>query len=424
MVKRVLVLGSTGSVGQQSLDVLSRLGKTHRVVGLSAHSSVAALAAQAAVVRPEAVCLADADVESGAWADALTAAGGSPPDCTLLTGAEGLVELVRVTRPDVVICSITGAAGLPSTLAAAESGAVVALANKESLVLAGHLVRAACAASGSVLVPVDSEHSAIAQCLRGDRAEDVRRIVLTASGGPFRGRTRADLAKVTVEQALKHPSWEMGPRITIDSATLMNKGLEVIEACHLFDVPVSQVDVVVHPQSIIHSMVEFVDGALLAQLSPPDMRLPIRYALGFPHRVPTPEPPVDFRALSGLHFEDPDRETFRCLALAERAAREGGLAGTILNAANEVAVDAFLERRLPFLDIPTVVEAALDHFLTDDQLTDTGPGTQLGPDLASILETDANVRRFARETLPAPTEAIDQDPAGTAAEAPPHQPTP
>ena len=216
----------------------------------------------------------------------------------------------------------------------------------------------------------------------------MRRIILTASGGPFRGWDSAALAGVTIEQALKHPSWDMGPRITVDSATLMNKGLEVIEACHLFDVSVDKVDVVVHPQSIVHSMVEYVDGALLAQLSPPDMRLPIRYALGYPSRLPSPQGPADLNRLNGLTFETPDRETFRCLALAERAAREGGLAGTVLNAANEIAVEAFLAGRLPFQEIPDVVQDALDSF-----------PAQLDPGLQSILETDAAVRIHATSIL-------------------------
>ncbi|MCB9899153.1 MAG: 1-deoxy-D-xylulose-5-phosphate reductoisomerase [Planctomycetes bacterium] len=383
MVKRVLVLGSTGSVGTQTLDVLSALATSHRVVGLAARRSADLLSRQAHATRPEAVCLVD---------EAAASALDLPDGCARLHGADGLVELVERTRPDVVVCAVTGAAGLPSTLAAAETGAVVALANKESLVLAGHLVKRAVQRSGGTLVPVDSEHSAIAQCLAGEDRGGVRRLVLTASGGPFRGRTRAELREVTVAQALRHPSWEMGPRITIDSATLMNKALEVIEACHLFDVPQELVHVVVHPQSIVHSMVEFVDGAVIAQLSPPDMRLPIRYALGYPSRVPSGQPPVDFTRLPTLTFEQPDRETFPCLALGERAARAGGLAGTILNAANEITVEAFLSGRLPFLEIATLVGEALDRF----------PSTP-DPDLPTILETDAAVRRHVASRLPQPT---------------------
>ncbi|MHC5210029.1 MAG: 1-deoxy-D-xylulose-5-phosphate reductoisomerase [Planctomycetota bacterium] len=376
----MLLLGSTGSIGRQSLDVLSGLTDTHTVVGLSACTSAGQLSEQAASYRPEAVCLV-----REASADALDL----PPGCRSLAGAEGLVELVQATTPDLVICAITGAAGLPSTLAAAESGATLALANKESMVLAGHLVKAACRRSGSALIPVDSEHSAIAQCLAGHEPAGVRRLVLTASGGPFRGWTADQLQDVTPEQALKHPSWEMGPRITIDSATLMNKALEIVEACQLFDVPPERVDVIVHPQSVIHSMVEFVDGAILAQLSPPDMRLPIRYALGYPDRLPSGTPPVDLAALSGLAFEEPDRQTFPCLALGEQVARSGGLAGCILNAANEVAVDAFLARRLPFSSIPTVVADALERF-----------ENRPSPDLAMLLETDRRVREHAASLIP------------------------
>jgi 1-deoxy-D-xylulose-5-phosphate reductoisomerase len=380
MVQRVLLLGSTGSIGRQSLDVLAGLTDTHRVVGLSAATSVQRLGQQAGAFLPEAVCLADAR-----GADALEL----PPGCRLHTGPDGLVSLVETTAPDLVICAITGAAGLPSTLAAAQGGATLALANKESMVLAGHLVKAACRRSGSVLVPVDSEHSAIAQCLAGHEPRGVRRLVLTASGGPFRGMTAEQLHDVTPEQALRHPSWEMGPRITIDSATLMNKALEIVEACQLFDLPAERVDVIVHPQSVVHSMVEFVDGAVLAQLSPPDMRLPIRYALGYPARLPSGAPPVDLRALSGLTFEEPDRETFPCLGLGERVARAGGLAGCVLNAANEVAVDAFLRRRLPFTSIPSVVADALDTF-----------ENRPSPDLATLLETDHRVREHAAALIP------------------------
>ncbi|RKY21935.1 MAG: 1-deoxy-D-xylulose-5-phosphate reductoisomerase [Planctomycetota bacterium] len=384
MVRRVLVLGSTGSVGRQALDVLDGLELSHRVVGLSAATSARLLSQQAAATGAEAVCLTETQAASG-----LSLPGG----CRLFTGAEGLLELLEATRPDVVVCSITGAAGLPSTLAAAEAGADLALANKESLVLAGGLVKAACARSGARLLPVDSEHSAVFQCLQGEHAAGVRRIVLTASGGPFRGYSAEQLAAVTVEQALDHPCWDMGPRITIDSATLMNKGLEVVEACHLFDVGPELVDVVVHPQSVVHSMVEFVDGAVMAQLGPPDMRLPIRYALGFPERIASGAGPVDITSLSGLTFETPDPETFPCLGVGYRIAREGGLAGAIANAANEVAVGAFLEGRLPFNAIPVLVDGALDQHRARE-----------APDLPSILAMDAEVRATtaAAIELPAP----------------------
>ncbi len=376
MTKRVLVLGSTGSVGQQALDVLSGARDSFRVVGLSAHSSADLLASQAAAHAPVAVCLVEERPVS------------VPAGCQVLHGADGLVELVRRTEPDVVIGAITGAAGLASTLESARSGAHLALANKESLVLAGDLVKAACARSGSELLPVDSEHSAIAQCLAGASHGGVRRLVLTASGGPFRGRTREDMADVTIEQALNHPSWEMGPRITIDSATLMNKALEIVEACHLFDVGADSIEVVVHPQSVIHSMVEFVDGSIVAQLGPPDMRVPIRWALAWPQRMESGHPPVDVASLGQLTFEEPDREAFPCLDLGVRVAREGGLSGCVLNAANEIAVDAFLAGRLPFLAIPTVVTDAMDTF-----------GHPSAPDLETILEMDGRVRRYAEERL-------------------------
>ncbi len=382
MSLRVLVLGSTGSVGTQSLDVLTRLRNSHRVVGLAASTSAAALSAQAATWQPEAVCLSDPSRVSEL---------DLPAGCRSFSGPQGLVDLVDATAPDIVICAITGAAGLPSTLAAADRGCRLALANKESMVMAGPLVKRACARSGASIVPVDSEHSAIAQCLAGQDRAGVRRLILTASGGPFRGRTLEQMQNVTVAQALRHPSWEMGPRITIDSATLMNKALEVVEACQLFDMPPDQVDVIVHPQSVIHSMVEYVDGAVLAQLSPPDMRLPIRYALGGTCRVSSGAPPVDLQALTGLSFEAPDRRNFPCLVLGERVARSGGLSGTILNAANEVAVAAFLDGRLPFTSIHDVVEDALD-VLFDPSVRD--------PDLATILETDGRVRRHAEERVP------------------------
>jgi len=382
MLRRVLVLGSTGSVGRQSLEVLAGLRDSHEVVGLAAARSAARLSEQARDFHPRAVALADAS-QAGDLA--------VPPGCRVFTGAEGVVRLVEHVVPDIVLCAITGAAGLRSTLAAAEGGGVVGLANKESLVLAGHLVKSACRRSGARLVPVDSEHSALAQCLQGHEPSHVRRLVLTASGGPFRGYSAEQLLAVTPAQALRHPSWDMGPRITVDSATLMNKALEVIEACQLFDVPPENVSVVVHPQSVIHSMVEFIDGALLAQLSPPDMRLPIRWALAYPGRVPSGEASVDIARLPGLTFEAPDPVAFPCLLLGQLVARSGGLSGTVLNAANEVAVEAFLAGRLSFTAIHAVVADALDRFENEPE-----------PDVARIEETDRRVRRHAASRLPQP----------------------
>jgi 1-deoxy-D-xylulose-5-phosphate reductoisomerase len=382
MPRRVLVLGSTGSVGRQSLDVLAGLRDTHEVVGLSAARSAERLSEQARAFRPAAVALAE---------PALAGQLALPAGCRVFTGAEGVVQLVEHLAPDIVLCGITGAAGLRSTLAAAEGGAVLGLANKESMVLAGHLVRAACRRSGARIVPVDSEHSALAQCLLGHEPAHVRRLILTASGGPFRGWSAERLSGATPAQALRHPSWDMGPRITVDSATLMNKALEIVEACQLFEVPPEKVSVVVHPQSVIHSMVEFIDGAVLAQLSPPDMRLPIRWALAHPGRVASGEAAVDLQRLSGLTFEPPDAEAFPCLLLGHRVARSRGLSGTVLNAANEVAVEAFLAGRLPFNSIHAVVADALDHF---ENVPD--------PDLALIEETDRRARRHAASRLPQP----------------------
>lgn len=355
--------------------MLAGLRDTHEVVGLSAARSTRLLSEQAQRFGPRAVALADATRASEL---------ALPAGCRVFTGAEGLVQLVQHVGADVVICGITGAAGLRSTLAAAEAGGVVGLANKESLVLAGHLVSAACRRSGARLVPVDSEHSALAQCLQGHDPAHVRRLILTASGGPFRGWSAERLAQATPAQALRHPSWDMGPRITVDSATLMNKALEIVEACRLFDMPPERVSVVVHPQSVVHSLVEFTDGALLAQISPPDMRLPIRWALGHPGRVPSGEPVVDLTKLSGLTFEQPDTQAFPCLLLGHRVARAGGLSGTVLNAANEVAVEAFLAGRLPFTGIHGIVADALDRF---DNVAE--------PDLETIEDTDRRVRHHA-----------------------------
>lgn len=374
--RRVLVLGSTGSIGTQALEVLSHLTDTHQVVGISACQSSDLLTEQAVRFTPEAICLVQGNAPS------------MPPDIQQFSGPQGLVELVEKIQADLVICAITGAAGLPSTLAAAASGAIVALANKESMVMAGHLVKKACAASGSRIVPVDSEHCAIAQALEGKDMAATRRLILTASGGPFRGKSREDLGQVTPEQALAHPSWDMGPRISIDSATLMNKALEVIEACRLFDVHPDRVSVVIHPQSIIHSMVEFIDGSILAQMGPPDMRVPIRYALGFPERIQGGAEQVDLLSLPPFHFESPDRETFPCLAIGESVARSGELAATVMNAANEIAVDAFLAGRLPFLEISNLIDDALQHH-----------GDAHDPGLDLILETDRQVRLFAQSKI-------------------------
>ena len=347
---RVSVAGSTGSIGTQTLEVVAAEPDRFEVVGLGAHRSVDALVQQVRRWRPQVVAVTDPD--AGAEVSRLV-----PPGTDVVTGPDALEALGCCG--DVVVNGIVGFAGLDVTLAALRSGRRLALANKESLIAAGPVVRTALAEGGGVIVPVDSEHCALHQCLRAGQAHEVDRLVLTASGGPFRGRTADELAGVTVDDALAHPTWDMGPKITVDSSTLMNKGLEVIEATELFGVAPHQVEVVVHPQSIVHSLVVFKDGASVAQLSRPDMRLCIGYALGHPARLHTTFGDVDLADVGRLDFEPPDRATFRCLDLAYAAAEEGGSAPAWLNAANEVAVAAFLGGTVRWLEIAEVVADAL-----------------------------------------------------------------
>jgi 1-deoxy-D-xylulose-5-phosphate reductoisomerase len=342
----VALLGSTGSVGEQALDVIRAAEGRFRVVALAAGRSAQRLAAQARELRPAAVGLVD-ETQAAALAAEL------PPGCRLAVGAEAVAELAAGDDADVVLNGVTGSAGLAPTLRALEAGRRLALANKESLIVGGELVTAL--AKPGQIVPVDSEHSGLAQCLRAGRPDEVARLVVTASGGPFRGRSAADLAAVTPAQALAHPTWAMGPVITINSATLMNKGLEVIEAHLLFGVPYDRIEVVVHPQSIVHAMVEWCDGSTVAQLSMPDMRLPIGLALGWPERDERPVGRIDWTRAATLEFQPVDRATFPLLDLAVQAGRQGGTAPAALNAANEEAVDAFLAGRLPFPGIAEVV---------------------------------------------------------------------
>jgi len=346
-------LGSTGSIGTQALDVVARAAGEFELVGLSAGTAHEALVQQASRHGVRRIALADADAAARA---AETWTGGE-----VLAGAEGLVRLVAESEADLVLNAIVGSAGLGPTIVALTEGIDVALANKESLVVGGELVMALGEATGAQLIPVDSEHSALHQLIAGERAGTVERLVVTASGGPFRGRTRAELEDVTVEQALRHPTWAMGGKITIDSATLMNKGLEVIEAHHLFGTPYDRIDVVVHPQSIVHAMVSLCDGASLAHLGHPDMRVPIAYALHHPERVDVPVPTLDLAQIGALTFEPPDLDAFPCLRLARDAAIAGGTGPCVLNAANEVAVHAFLGGRLPFMGIPAVIEQTLER---------------------------------------------------------------
>jgi len=359
--RRVVVLGSTGSIGTNTLEVIAALPGRFEVVGLCARSRAEDLAAQARRFRPRWVGL----VGEGPARLEL------PAGTELLTDPEAVARRVQAPDVDVVVSAVVGAAGLRGTWAALEAGKTVALANKETLVVGGPLVTDLAARSGGRLLPVDSEHSAIFQAMAGSPAA-VDRVVLTGSGEPFRGRKASDLGNVTVEQALAHPTWRMGPKITVDSATLMNKALEVIEARWLFGLPADRIEVVIHPESMVHSFVEFVDGSVLAQLSPPDMRLPIQYALTYPERLPGPARRVNWQELSALHFERPDRETFPALDLGYEVARRGGTTGAVLNAANETAVETFLDRKMRFLDIPRAGRAVLDAHTFDPRPTVDG----------------------------------------------------
>ncbi|MBO9662931.1 1-deoxy-D-xylulose-5-phosphate reductoisomerase [Dokdonella sp.] len=399
-MKRVAILGATGSIGASTLDVVARHPDRFRATALAAHRNVDALAELCARFRPELAVIADPACED-ALHERLAANGAG---CRVLAGAQALIEAAAGAHCDVVVAAIVGAAGLQSTLAAAHAGKRLLLANKEAIVMAGGLLAAALERGGGELLPLDSEHNAVFQCLpRQPRAADVahapaartdlaaagvRRIVLTASGGPFRGRTRADLAGITPAQACAHPNWSMGRKISVDSATLMNKGLEVIEAHHLFDAAPERIEVVVHPQSIVHSMVEYVDGSVLAQLGNPDMRTAIAYALAWPERVDAGVATLDLLKTARLDFEAPDLATFRCLALAYEALRAGGTTTTVLNAANEEAVAAFLDERLPFLGIAETIERCLDA-------VDSAPATTL----ETILDADLTARREARRII-------------------------
>jgi 1-deoxy-D-xylulose-5-phosphate reductoisomerase len=351
-VRRIVIVGSTGSIGTQALDVVSRNGDLV-VVGLAAGSNDALLVEQAEKFGVSRIALAD---ERAAARAAERWTSGD-----VLTGPDGLVRLVTDSGADLVLNALVGSAGLGPTVAALGEGIDLALANKESLVVGGELVMALAEATGAAIIPVDSEHSALFQLIRSERRPGtIDRLVLTASGGPFRGRSRDQLQAVTIEEALAHPTWAMGGKITIDSATLMNKGLELIEAHHLFGVPYEQIDVVVHPQSIIHALIHLNDGATLAHLGYPDMRVPISYALHFPERADVPVEPLDLPKLAQLSFEEPDEQAFPALRLARQAAIEGGTAPCVLNAANEVAVQAFLDGQLSFNGIPEMIERALE----------------------------------------------------------------
>jgi len=361
-MKRISILGSTGSIGRQCLDVVEALPGRFEIVALAAGANVSLVIEQILRHRPAVVSVANEECARALCSALESRAGGERkgPLPEILFGAEGIERVATHPDAEIVLSATVGVVGLPATFKAIEYGKDIALANKEVLVAAGEVVMGAVARRGVALLPVDSEHNAIHQCLRGGERREVRRLVLTASGGPFRETPIEQLERVTPEQALNHPTWKMGKRITIDSATLMNKGLEVIEARWLFDIGPEKIDIIVHPQSVVHSMVEFVDGSIVAQLGTADMRQPIQYALTYPDRLESSVAALDWASVSRLDFHPPDRQKFPCVGLAYRAIEMGGTAPAVLNAADEVAVDAFLAGKIPFSDIPKLIGTALE----------------------------------------------------------------
>jgi 1-deoxy-D-xylulose-5-phosphate reductoisomerase len=377
-VRNIAILGSTGSIGRSTLDVVAASNQQLRVVGLTANSRLAQLCEQSRRFQPNWIVASNPDHASAFdWS-------AKPASTELLLGSEGIASLVSRPDVDVVVAAIVGSAGLIGTWAALEAGKTVALANKETLVMAGPQVMHLAKKRGAKILPVDSEHSAVFQAMEAGRRRDVKRIILTASGGPFRRHTSGQLAQVSVDEALAHPTWDMGPKITVDSATMMNKALEIIEARWLFDLEPDQIDVVVHPQSIVHSFVEFRDGSVLAQLSPPDMKLPIQYALTYPERWDCPSPKLDLATAMSLDFEPPDLDRFPAIGFGHEVARVGGTAGAVLNAANEAAVAGFLGGQLSFNEIVPACRSVLDNHHFD-----------ASPTLERLIELDT----WAREEV-------------------------
>ena len=376
-LKNIVILGSTGSIGCSTLDVVRACADRFRVIGITGHSNLELLKQQTIEFSPEVIVVSDEHQLKNFQLPATCSS-------TVLAGHDGIVDLVTRDDVDVVVSAIVGSAGLRGTWAAIEAGKVIALANKETLVTAGPLVMQLASDRGVSILPVDSEHSAIFQAMQGGRASEIERIVLTASGGPFRNHTLKELADVTVDDALAHPTWDMGPKITVDSATMMNKALEIIEARWLFGLPIDKIDVVVHPQSVVHSMVEFCDGSVIAQMSPPDMKLPIQYALSYPQRWQGPAAKLDFSQAFTCEFTPPDYERFPALLLGREVAERGGTCGAVLNAANESAVAGFLDGRLEFNQIVSACRDVLNHHDYDPN-----------PDLDLVIGLD----RWAREEI-------------------------
>ncbi len=380
-MKKIVILGSTGSIGTQTLQVVDNL-KDYKVVALTAHTNVELIEKQARKYLPEKVVMLNEDAAE------LLAQKLSDTDITVLFGMEGLLEVATSPSVDVVVNALVGNIGLEPTVAAIKAKKQIALANKETLVTSGEIIMKLLKENHVSMLPIDSEHSAILQCLRGNENNEISKIILTASGGPFRGKTTGDLKKVTAKDALKHPNWSMGAKITIDSATLMNKGLEVIEAKWLFDLKKEQIQPLVHPQSVIHSMVEFCDGSIIAQLGEPDMKVPIQYALSYPNRPRNSFPKVDFLLRNHLTFEEPDLLSFPCLRLAFDAIAVGGTMPTVMNAANEVLVDLFLKEKISFLQIPELIELAMNTYTVKYSF-----------DICDVLDADKWGRAFILDRI-------------------------
>jgi len=388
MVKNIAILGSTGSVGKKALRVIDALGPQYQISALSAHSNVQLLAEQAGRYGPKYVAVTNPDY--GKELEELI----GDLDIEILIGPDALVEIARLEDIDIVLTAVVGSAGLPAVLAAARSGKKIAIANKEPLVIAGELLMKEARENGSTILPVDSEHSAVFQAIQSGSYEEVNKIILTASGGPFRQASIEDIKNVSLEQALSHPVWDMGPKITIDSATMMNKAFEVIEAHWLFDMPAEKIDVLIHPESIVHSLVEFVDGSVIAQLGEPDMCLPIQYALTYPARVAGIAKPLWLEKIGSLTFEKPNLEVFRALALGFEVARTGGTAAVVFNAANEAAVEEFLAGRINFVTIIELIEHCLNKHNVKTNVS-----------LEELVEADAWARREVARSLKHRTES-------------------
>jgi len=382
MVKNIAILGSTGSIGKNALRVIDALGTQYKTTALSAHSNVKLLAEQVGRYKPEFVAITNPDY----YGDLRKLL--EDLDIKIISGPDGLVEIAQLEEVDIVLTAVVGSAGLPAVLTAAERGKQLAIANKEPLVIAGQLLMKVAQENDSTILPVDSEHSAVFQAMQSGNREEVNKIILTASGGPFRDATIEDIKNVSLEQTLSHPVWNMGPKITVDSATMMNKAFEVIEAHWLFDMPTEKIDVLIHPESIVHSLVEFVDGSVIAQLGEPDMCLPIQYALTYPNRVAGITKPLRLDEIGNLTFKKPNRQVFRSLKLGFEVAKAGGTAAVVFNAANEAAVEEFLAGRIHFVDIVNLIENCLNKHDLKTSLS-----------LEDIFEADSWARREVKETI-------------------------